>query len=118
MTELTPSEVLDDAIMSRAELTDRLGAQIRAYCYPFGAANSAVVEMIERAGYRYAVRGLRHERTNRDDPFQIPRIEVLGSDTIDDFVAKLPAPKLAADEQRAKYAELRSRRDRATYMDR
>ena len=118
MTELTPSEVLDDAIRSKAELTDRLGAQIRAYCYPFGAANSGVVDKIKRAGYQYAVRGLRHEPPKRDDPFQIPRVEILGGDAIEDFVAKLPEPKPAADEQRAKYAELKSRRDRATYMDR
>ena len=118
MTELTPEQGLDDAIASKAELTERLGVEITGYCYPFGAANRTVVELIRRAGYRFAVRGLRGERPAYADPFQLPRIEVLGSDGIEEFTAKLPRPKPAGEKRRSAYAELRSRRDRGTYMDR
>ena len=118
MTELTPEQVLDDANASKAELTQRLGVEIAGYCYPFGAANPAVVDSIRRAGYRFAVRGLRGERPAHADPFQLPRIEVFGTDGIESFVAKLPEPKPSSEEQRSAYAALRSRRDRGTYMDR
>ena len=118
MTELTPEEVLDDAMMAKTELTERLGVEIAGYCYPFSAANRTVVAQIRRAGYRFAVRGLRGERPGSADPFQLPRIEVLGSDGIEEYIAKLPQPKPSGEKQRSAYAELSARRDRATYMDR
>jgi peptidoglycan/xylan/chitin deacetylase (PgdA/CDA1 family) len=114
MTELTPDEVLDDAIASKTELTQRLGVEIAGYCYPFGAANRTIIELIRRAGYRFAVLGLRGERAAYTDPLQLPRLEVLGTDSIDDFAGKLPQPNPASEEQRAAYVELRSHRDRHT----
>lgn len=116
--EMDKPAVLEDSVRSRQELSKRLGDEVSGYCYPYAAADRGSREMVEQAGYKYAVCGRGGNPPDWNDPFYIPRIEIFGDDSIDDFIAKLPTPQPASQEQIARYYELRARRDRATYMDR
>jgi len=116
LTELSKPDVLEDAINSRKILNDRLGSEVSGYCYPYAFADTDSRRMIEQAGYRFAVCGLGGNPPDRDDPFYIPRIEIFGSDSMEEFIAKLPKPQPSDQAARLEYHELRSRRDRATYL--
>jgi peptidoglycan/xylan/chitin deacetylase (PgdA/CDA1 family) len=89
-TELSEPEMLEDAINSRKILESRLGLPVSGYCYPYACADSNSRRIVEQAGYKFAVGGL----GDRDDAFYIPRIEISGSDTIEDFISKLPKPQV------------------------
>ncbi len=118
LTQLSNADALEDAINSRRVLNDRLGIEISGYSYPYTTADRESRRVVEQAGYKFAV-GRRSAKLPRgQDPVYIPRIEIFGSDSIEDFIAKLPAPQPAQEAARLKYHELRSRRDRATYMRR
>jgi hypothetical protein len=48
--------------------------------------------------------------------YEIPRIEVLGTDSMEAFVNALPRPSLVDEPRLAQYLRLRAARDRRTYM--
>jgi len=118
LANLSKRDVLEDAINSRKRLKAKLGIEVSGYSYPYGSADADSRRMIEQANYKFAVGGTCGKPSDREDPFYIPRIEIFGSDSMEDFIAKLPEPRPAEEAARLKYYELKSRRDRATYMDR
>jgi peptidoglycan/xylan/chitin deacetylase (PgdA/CDA1 family) len=118
LSELSKADVLKDMIHSRAILNDKLGIDISGYSYPYTSVDQDARRMVEQAGYKFAVGGRGGKPPRREDPFYIPRIEISGSESMEDFIEKLPRPLPADEAARSKYLELRSRRDRATYMSR
>lgn len=118
LSELSEEEVLEDAERSKDTLEQKLGVNIADYCYPYAAASKQVQQVIASAGYKSAVCGIGGDPPDRQNPFYIPRIEIFGSDSMDEFTKKLPVPTLASVSQRMKYYRLRAVRDRSTYMGR
>jgi peptidoglycan/xylan/chitin deacetylase (PgdA/CDA1 family) len=118
LSELSKDEVYEDAKNSRDILEQKLGVEIFDYCYPYAAASEQMQQVIASAGYRSAVCGIGGNPPDRKNPFYIPRIEIFGSDNMDEFIEKLPAPAFATDSQRMKYYRLRAVRDRSTYLGR
>lgn len=116
--EMSPQAAAEEASRSRMVLRRELDIEASGFSYPYNWADAPARQAVADAGYRYAVYGAADDTpTNERDPLFLPRIEVLGSDTLDAFIDKLPAPSPAPDESIARYLELRARRDRATYMD-
>src|SRR5690606_15283700 len=73
---------------SRTELEALLGEPVTAFCYPYGAENARVRELVRLAGYTNATTtevGL--ARTN-DDPFGLPRVMVARSTHLIRFLQK------------------------------
>ena len=118
LSQMTREEVLDEAVRSKRILEAKLGVEIAAYCYPYASADPECRTLIEQSSYRFAVCGRGGDPPARDNPFYIPRLEIFGHDSIESFIARLPAPRPADPATQSKYFELKSRRDRATYMGR
>ncbi len=117
LDEMTAEDCLADATRSRRILGERLGLDVTAYCYPYAAANVRSRQLIAEAGFSLAVCGVGGNPPDFGNPLYMPRIEILGTDGIDDFAQKLPQPVPADDGSVARYFTLRKNRDRATYMN-
>jgi peptidoglycan/xylan/chitin deacetylase (PgdA/CDA1 family) len=107
---------LADTIAARRELEQQLGAEISGYCYPYAFARKAERLAVKDAGHGWAVAGTGRDPLDHADPFYLPRIEVLGSDSLADFAAKIPEPERAEPARISFYEDLRRRRDRRTYL--
>jgi peptidoglycan/xylan/chitin deacetylase (PgdA/CDA1 family)/ubiquinone/menaquinone biosynthesis C-methylase UbiE len=118
LNTLSRKEKLEDALISKTILEKQLKREVTGYCYPFGTADEEARAVIMEAGFRFATCGLVDHSTIQNDPLHIRRIEVFGHEDMDQFIAKLPRPAAADPESVKRYEEMRSRRDRATYMDR
>lgn len=73
---------------SRKELEALLGEPVTAFCYPYGAENASVRELVRNAGYTNATTtagGLAH---SGDDPFGLPRVMVSRSTHLIRFLQK------------------------------
>lgn len=115
--EISPEEVSDDCRRSRQILRAELGVEAAGFAYPYGWADPASRAAVVDAGYRYAVSGTAEVPQDERDSYFLRRVEILGVDKLDDFVRRLPVPRRAPAEEIVRFHELRSRRDRATYMD-
>jgi len=93
LTALSLAEVVREGARSRAILERGLGAPIKAFAYPHGDADQVVQHLIGACGYIYGL-SCRPELSKFRDPLlALPRIEVAGSDSLPQFVAKLgPQP--------------------------
>jgi peptidoglycan/xylan/chitin deacetylase (PgdA/CDA1 family) len=89
LTGLTPEEVVREAARSRAILQRGLGMPVTAFAYPYGAEDRVVQHLVGGSGYilglstRQGLSGL-HDRL-----LSLPRVEVTGTDSLQEFIAKL-----------------------------
>jgi len=89
LTALSPAEVTREAARSRAVLQRGLGTSVTAFAYPYGAEDAVVRHLVGACGYVYGLTS-RPGRSGLWEPLlALPRIEVLGSDTLADFINKL-----------------------------
>jgi len=116
--EMTLAEFTEDSSKAKRLLEDRLGERVAGYCYPYAAARPEQQAAIRDTGYDYAVCGLGGNPPDRTNRHYIPRIEVFGSETMDDFIGKLPPSTPAEPRKIREYEILHGRRDRSTYMGR
>jgi len=85
----SPAEVVREAAGSRAALCRELGAPPAAFAYPHGSENQAVQHLVGAAGYTFGF-SCRPGRSRLDDPLlALSRIEVVGTDRLETFIAKL-----------------------------
>jgi peptidoglycan/xylan/chitin deacetylase (PgdA/CDA1 family) len=73
MTNETRERVIDEAAGSRQELERRLGAEVRHFAYPSGVYNSATVNAVAAAGYRFGYTTCAH-RSFEHPLLTVPRI--------------------------------------------
>ncbi len=117
-SELSESELYEEAKRSKDILEQKLSVEISDYCYPYTVANKQAQQVIASTGYKSAVGGKGGDNPDGQNPYYIPRIEIFGSDSMSDYIKKIPTPEPASVAQRMKYNRLRALRDRATYMNR
>jgi peptidoglycan/xylan/chitin deacetylase (PgdA/CDA1 family) len=92
---LARDEVVADGTRSRQTLVGKIGGDVDIFSFPWGCSDNAIRQALGNCGYRIAVSTERRASRLGDDPMNLPRIEVLGSDTVADLARKLerqPAP--------------------------
>ncbi|MBM2832867.1 MAG: glycosyl transferase family 2 [Candidatus Brocadiaceae bacterium] len=89
LTALSASEVVREGACSRAVLWRELGVPIKAFAYPHGAEDEVVQHLIGACGYIYGLSCRWGLSTYHDSPLALPRLEVFGSDNLQNFIAKL-----------------------------
>jgi peptidoglycan/xylan/chitin deacetylase (PgdA/CDA1 family) len=116
LTTVNREQLAQELTAPREAFIEHLGKPPLGFCYPFSDHSADVRSAVEQSGYDHAVAG----EVPRDAPrnrFLLPRTEILGGDSFDAFLAKLPEPNPSSAERRSEYARLRLLRDRRTYFD-
>jgi glycosyltransferase involved in cell wall biosynthesis/peptidoglycan/xylan/chitin deacetylase (PgdA/CDA1 family) len=82
---ISADQIREECAGSRTLLEGKLGRPIAAFSYPWGIYNEGIRRIVCDSGYRVTMAG--HGRFSRlaDDPFALPRLEVLGSFSLRDF---------------------------------
>jgi len=88
LTMLEGEALREEVAGSREILEREYGVPVKNFCYPAGRFDEATIDAVEAAGYVGAtteVPGL----ATKDHPYELARIEVLGSWTLNDLMAAL-----------------------------
>jgi peptidoglycan/xylan/chitin deacetylase (PgdA/CDA1 family)/protein-L-isoaspartate O-methyltransferase len=91
LVTLSAEQLARDLCTSRERLHERLGLPVRSVCYPYGLYDVGVLSAARACGFDVGVTTDEWHATFEDDPLALPRLEVLGTDTLEDFVTKLTA---------------------------
>jgi len=88
LTTLDPESLQREVSESRRILRHEYDVPVANFCYPAGRFDSEVIAAVEAAGYTGATTEI-PGYANRDHPYELARIEVLGSWTLGDLAASL-----------------------------
>lgn len=80
MDVLTPDELWHEVHQSRIELEQSMGARVTSFCYPHGYSGPAARSAVAEAGYENACIVGRRIARRDDDPYAIPRIEIVSGE--------------------------------------
>jgi peptidoglycan/xylan/chitin deacetylase (PgdA/CDA1 family) len=83
------AEVRDEVMASRKELEDAVGLPVEHFCYPYGEYDRRALEAAREAGYTTATSTRRGRARPGDDPHQLRRVLVRGTEGMHKLVAKL-----------------------------
>ena len=90
LRNLPADEAMKEISESKAMLEKRLGKPIVTLSYPNGEYNTALIEMLKKAGYTSAVTIAAGYRQKPDELFMLHRTRVSYADTLQDFASRLP----------------------------
>lgn len=104
---LGPARAMGEIAGSRRVLEDLLGAPVRSFAYPHGYNSARTREIVERAGYRSAVR-VRHAHSERGEcRFGLSRLIITEEMAAEPFMALVAGPgRLVAPPQDRLIADL------------
>jgi peptidoglycan/xylan/chitin deacetylase (PgdA/CDA1 family) len=88
LTTLEGKALEEEVAGSRRLLQDEYGVPVKNFCYPSGRFDSTVIAAVEAAGYVGATTEIPGLAT-KDHPYELARIEVLGSWTVNDLAEAL-----------------------------
>jgi len=88
LTTLEGEALEEEVAGSRKLLQHEYGVPVKNFCYPSGRFDETVIAAVEAAGYTGATTEIPGFAT-RDHPYELARIEVLGSWTLQDLAASL-----------------------------
>lgn len=89
LTSLPPTDVADELLRSRASLEAGLGRSVTSVAYPYGDRDRVVEHLAGAAGYVFGF-SCRPGKAAFDAPLlSLPRVEVMGGDAIEAFIAKV-----------------------------
>lgn len=74
---------------SKKLLEDKLGIEIKTFCYPYGDYNQKVRDMVAKAGYLMAFTTKHGSFSKSPNLFEIRRITVFGNDFLLKFIFKV-----------------------------
>jgi peptidoglycan/xylan/chitin deacetylase (PgdA/CDA1 family)/2-polyprenyl-3-methyl-5-hydroxy-6-metoxy-1,4-benzoquinol methylase len=89
LTSLSIPEIVQEGVRSRAILSRELGTSIEAIAYPFGDHDEVVGHLIGACGYLFGLTCRANSSRFEDSLLTLPRIEVCGSDRLNEFIKKL-----------------------------
>jgi peptidoglycan/xylan/chitin deacetylase (PgdA/CDA1 family) len=89
LTSLSPAGIVSEGAMSRIELQKRLQKPVKLFAYPYGDTDGVITHLIGGCGYTVGFSCDNKLSTFTDDTMRLPRIEVEGSFSLKDFIAKL-----------------------------
>ncbi|OKH52671.1 hypothetical protein NIES2101_13590 [Calothrix sp. HK-06] len=89
LTALSPLEIVTEALSARIILQQGLGRTPLTFAYPYGDTDAVVQHLVGACGYIYGVSCKSGLSSFQDSLLALSRVEVTGSDTLREFIAKL-----------------------------
>jgi peptidoglycan/xylan/chitin deacetylase (PgdA/CDA1 family) len=91
LVTLSQGELVEELSHSKRTLEERLGHSITSVSYPYGLHDATVESVAAACGYEYAVTTDEWPVSWSDSLLALPRLEVRGTETLEDFAKMLPS---------------------------
>ncbi len=89
LPEIADAQLEQEIGGSRADLEQQLGVPVTSFAYPYGRYDRRALAAVKSGGFRGACTVEPRLVGPGDDPLEIPRVEVKGSDSLARFLIKL-----------------------------
>ena len=89
LEKLSSDAAVDEIATSRHELEDKLGCEVRHFCYPYGRFDATHRQMVRQAGYVTATTTRRGRAQPGDDLYTLRRVLVAQATNLMQFALKI-----------------------------
>jgi peptidoglycan/xylan/chitin deacetylase (PgdA/CDA1 family) len=89
LPELSETESRNEIVSCKVAIEQELGSEVSHFAYPYGLLDDRARELVKEAGYRAACSTRPGPNRNDTDPFLLRRIEVYGTDTLNQLLRKM-----------------------------
>jgi len=89
LTRLPFAQAKEEIEGSKKLLEDKLGVEIRAFCYPYGDYNEQIRDMVAEAGYSVAYTTVSGSVEESPNFYEIRRVTVFGNDFLPKLLMKV-----------------------------
>jgi len=89
LSKIDPQKAWEEIYTSKVILEDKLGTEIKAFCYPYGDYSQQVRDMVQRAGYSIAFTTRHGSFEESENLFEVRRITIFGNDFLPKFLYKV-----------------------------
>lgn len=89
LSKIDPQKAWEEIYTSKVILEDKLGTEIKAFCYPYGDYSQQVRGMVQRAGYSIAFTTRHGSFEESENLFEVRRITIFGNDFLPKFLYKV-----------------------------
>jgi peptidoglycan/xylan/chitin deacetylase (PgdA/CDA1 family) len=100
LAELSPGACRDELARARAVLENELGHPVRYLAYPFGSESQQVRDIAADCGYEAACTVAIGISAEGDDVYALPRVPMLGTDSLLDFASRVRTAYTVRDRLR------------------
>jgi peptidoglycan/xylan/chitin deacetylase (PgdA/CDA1 family) len=102
LADAPPGACMRELRDSRRQLEDGLGVPIRHVSYPYGSVDAHVRALASEAGYASGCSSTLELAAPQHDPMLLPRVLMVSSDSLADFVCRLRTARPLAEMVRAR----------------
>ena len=92
LNQVSDAQAESEIAQSRVDLQTLLGVEIQQFCYPYGDLDARHVAMVAQAGYTAATTTQRGRAVWADGVYTLPRIPVVRSTSLPQFLLKCCTP--------------------------
>jgi peptidoglycan/xylan/chitin deacetylase (PgdA/CDA1 family) len=89
LTTLSHADVVREATRSQVSIVRELGQAALSFAYPYGATDEFVAHLVGSCGYVFGLSCRSGQAGHKDRLLDLPRVEVVGTDTADDVGRKV-----------------------------
>lgn len=89
LTEISEEKAKEEIFISKKIIEDKIGKEVKFFCYPYGEFNEKIIEMVKMAGYKGAVVTPKKFSNFKSHPFNLRRVGIYGHNNFFTFKFKI-----------------------------
>ncbi|MFN4227467.1 MAG: polysaccharide deacetylase family protein [Candidatus Ratteibacteria bacterium] len=89
LTKIDEEKAKEEIFSSKKIIEDKIGKEVKFFCYPYGEFNEKIIEFVKIAGYKYAFVTPKRNKKIRNSEFTLRRVGIYGHNTFLTFKLKI-----------------------------
>ncbi|MCM8767769.1 MAG: polysaccharide deacetylase family protein [Candidatus Omnitrophica bacterium] len=89
LTQITLEKAKEEIFSSKKVLEDKIGKEVKFFCYPYGEFNEKIIEFVKIAGYRYAFVTPKKNIKIKNSKYTLRRVGIYGHNSFFTFKLKI-----------------------------
>jgi len=89
LTTLSKEDMEDQIASCKTEIEKNIGKPVKFFSYPAGKFDDTVISVVKDSGFSGAVTTVSGTKNNKNNPFELKRLRINGSDSLDGFIYKV-----------------------------
>ncbi len=89
LTEISEKKAKEEIVISKKKIEDKIGMEVKFFCYPYGEFDEKIIEIVKKAGYKAAFVTPKKRKKIKNSIYTLKRIGIYGHNSFLIFKFKI-----------------------------